>query len=328
MSGVNNFQKSIENYNNIPKIDKKILNDNEVKLGTVSDLLEKNKIYNNKVDINTKQPNKSFDPAGPSLFNETNNVPKTNIEINSSPKLEDIKSGKATLQENQTGDSVKILKDNLTKLGFNVSKNNTFDSETKKAVENIQSSLNLVNKKSDNFGKVGKTTLAEIEKLAKTFTGNSIPESIEGRKLRDASAKIAGNNSSGGRCYTGVWAAIQKTNLDKKGITPPSTDPARDFGEWGLKDGKKVMGRVMPFLDQKGNLVGLKQGDIIVYERGVQGHHPIYGHIEIYGGGKNFYSDFNSGETGYNQLVTGIKNGQIKNGEITILRLKNATPVK
>lgn len=293
---------------------------------------EKTSILNQKTyDIfNGKTPpNKThFDPVESAFPNLPENNIKPSSGVESLQKIEDLKISKSSgLEENESGESIKSLKDKLTKLGFKVPKNDVFDNETKKAIETIQNTFSLVGKDSPNFGKAGKETIEKIDSLAKTFSGNAIPESMEGRKLSSAGARIAGNKPSRGRCYTGVWAAIQQTNLDKKGINPPASNPARDFGEWALKDGKKNMGRVMPFLDPNGKLVGLNPGDIIVYERGVQGHHPKYGHIEIYGKGKNFYSDFNSGETGYNQIVTGLKNGQVQKGLINIFRLKNSTPV-
>ena len=121
-----------------------------------------------------------------------------------------------------------------------------------------------------------------------------------------------------GRCYNGVWNAMEKTGLGLN-ISSADSPMAYQFINYATntQDGKKNLDRVVPktFSD-------LQAGDIIVYgsHQSDTGKEP--GHIEVLGTDGSAYSDIK--DQGAKQLKGSFKNGKIQDGKVQIFRLKGA----
>lgn len=244
--------------------------------------------------------------------------------------VDDVKSG-TILGKDMQGPAVKILKDRLQAFtGTKLPVGDKFDSETEKFVKIVQKNLGICKENSPNYGKIDNKTWMELNNAMVKFPGNSIPLTKQAEKFADEAKNVANSMNTHGNCYAGVWTAIQNQGLDKK-MNPPA-DHAYQFGEWAMtKQGKNVLSRVMPLVGTNGQLMGLKPGDIIVYDRGVNYHSTESGHIEVYKSNKEFYSDHNScdyAHGGYNDLMKDIKNGDLLDGSVKIFRLNPPPPAK
>lgn len=310
-------------YNNITlKELRKVLDEpsNQEKL----EPLDKIKPNNSKDDFQISSKLSKSHGAGndltiPLFEDSANQIVKTIKPVT----VDDIKAG-SILNKDMNGPAVQILKDRLEKFtGTKLPSGDKFDNQTENLVKMVQKNLGICKPNNPNYGKIDKKTWTEINNAVLKFPGNSIPLTKDAQKLADESKLVATNMNTHGNCYAGVWKAIQNRDLDKK-MDPPS-DHAYQFGDWAMTaEGKKTLSRVMPMLDSSGKITGLKPGDIIVYNRGVNYHSVDSGHIEIYKSDKEFYSDHNSCSYewgGYNDLLKDINNGDLLNGNVKVFRL-------
>ncbi|MEK7431858.1 MAG: peptidoglycan-binding domain-containing protein [Cyanobacteriota bacterium] len=143
-----------------------------------------------------------FDP----IFNFSSekfdlNIDKASIGRNTSPSLETIKDGIAVIQLGDKGTSVGILQDKLTKLGYKVTRTNTFDISTENALKKFQKDHNV-----EPTGQLGKTTLESMNKA------ESVPvsSSYSAKLLAKAAEKVARARGTFGMCYAGVATAMDR----------------------------------------------------------------------------------------------------------------------
>ncbi|MFN8673415.1 MAG: peptidoglycan-binding domain-containing protein [Candidatus Sericytochromatia bacterium] len=132
----------------------------------------------------------------------TLNINKEAIGKNTAPSMENISEGKSVMKIGDYGTTVGMLQERLSKLGYPVNRNNTFDIQTENALKKFQKD-NCV----EQTGQLGKTTLAALNSAEKPSFWNT---GTTGKILAKAAERVAKTKNTVGWCYSGVATALYK----------------------------------------------------------------------------------------------------------------------